>query len=102
MAHQAFVSTLTRESGGLRVSAWAWYNNAMETVERQQLERWVRQWQAAAPRLAELRRRELMQADTKQSLLNLADAFEACRLNCRPVPTSGLVAQQALFRRLRS
>ena len=73
----------------------------MESIERQQLEQWVRQWQAAGPELAELRRRELPQIDTRQSLLNLTDAFESCRLNRRPAPTSGLIAQQALFRRLR-
>jgi hypothetical protein len=70
-------------------------------MDREQLQQWVRRWQAAGPRLAELRRREVLLADTKQSLLNLADAFESCRLHCRPAPTSGLIVQQALFRRLR-
>jgi hypothetical protein len=65
------------------------------------LREWVRRWQAAGPKLAELRRRDLLQIDTQQALMNLADAFESCRLHFRPVPTSGLVAQQALFARLR-
>lgn len=66
------------------------------------LQQWVHHWQAAGARLAALRRSAVVLADTQQALLNLADAFESCRLNRRPAPTSGLVVQQALFRRLRS
>ncbi len=73
----------------------------MRDADRHQLEQWVRRWQAVAPKLAELRNRELAQVDTTQALLNLADAFESCRLHFRPGPTSGLVVQQALFQRLR-
>ncbi len=73
----------------------------MDNTDREQLRRWVQGWQAAGPRLAELRQRELEAVDTRQSLLNLADAFESCRLHFRPEPTSGLIEQQALFQRLR-
>jgi hypothetical protein len=52
----------------------------MENVDLQLVE-WVRRWQAVAPKLAELRRQELPLVDTKQALLNLADAFESCRLH---------------------
>ena len=75
---------------------------AMENTDREELQQWVRRWQAVGPKLAELRRRELLLTDTQQSLLNLADAFESCRLHHRPALTSGLVIQQALFGRLRS
>jgi hypothetical protein len=67
----------------------------MESTDREQLRQWVSQWQGLGPRLAELRLRELPSIDTKQSLLNLADAFESCRLHHRPLSTSGLVIQQA-------
>lgn len=73
----------------------------MEDRNRDELRQWVLRWQAAGPKLAELRRRQLPRTDTKQSLLNLADAFESCRLHYRPSPTSGLVIQQRLFARLR-
>ncbi len=73
----------------------------MGSSDLQELQQWVCRWQAAGPRLAELRRRELLLTDTKRSLLNLADAFESCRLHHRPTPTSGLVIQQTLFARLR-
>jgi hypothetical protein len=73
----------------------------MENADREALRQWVRRWQIVGPKLAELRRRELADTDTTQALLGLADAFESCRLHHRPAPTSGLVVQQALFRRLR-
>jgi hypothetical protein len=62
---------------------------------------WVDTWRRAGKRLAELRRDELRAVDTQQALLTLADAFESCRLQHPPGPTSGLVEQQRLFRRLR-
>jgi len=73
----------------------------MDNTDREQLRRWVQCWKAAGPRLAEMRQRELEAADTQRAMLNLADAFESCRLHFRPAPTSGLIEQQALFQRLR-
>ena len=70
-------------------------------AERQQLREWVDRWRVVGPKLAEIRRQELVATDTQQSLLMLADAFESCRLHHRPGPTSGLVIQQALFQRLK-
>jgi hypothetical protein len=72
----------------------------MEESELNQIQRWVRNWHAAGAKLDELRRRELPLVNTQQALFNLADAFEACRLHSTPAPTSGLVIQQSLFRRL--
>ncbi len=74
---------------------------AMNDTDSVQLRQWVDDWQAAGRRLAELRKSELPLVNTQQALLNLADAFEACRLHRRPPPTSGLVEQQAFFQRLR-
>jgi hypothetical protein len=71
----------------------------MGNEQSQELQAWVRRWQIVGPRLAELRRQELSQIDTQQALLNLADAFESCRMRFRPTPTSGLITQQALFKR---
>jgi hypothetical protein len=62
--------------------------------------RWVRAWQRAAPELERLRRQELRQLDTYQAIALLcgpANYFEPPRA---PRPTSGLVEQQRLFRRL--
>jgi len=73
----------------------------MDPNEPSDLTRWVRCWQEAGPRLAEIRRRELQDLVTQEALLRLADAFESCRRHAPPRPTSGLVQQQALFRKLR-
>ena len=66
-----------------------------------EMKRWVETWKKAAPELAAIRRRELQAIDTQTALINLADAFESCRLNFTPAPTSGLVEQQAWFKLLR-
>ena len=73
----------------------------MESQEAADLKRWVQCWRDAGPRLIEIRRRELQKLDTQQALLQLADAFESCRLHATPRPSSGLVEQQAWFQRLR-
>jgi hypothetical protein len=62
---------------------------------------WVAAWKRAGVKLAELEREELRNIDTQQALLNLADAYESCRLHHQPSPTSGLVEQQRWFRKLR-
>jgi len=73
----------------------------MDSKEAADLKRWVQCWREAGPRLAEIRRRELQSLNTQQALLQLADAFESCRLHAPPRLTSGLVQQQAWFQRLR-
>ena len=67
-----------------------------------QARRWVQTWQAAAPRLAEIRRRELRALDpftTIALLCGQANYREAPRA---PKPTSGLIEQQRLFARQRN
>jgi hypothetical protein len=65
------------------------------------MKRWVETWKRAAPELEAIRRRELREIDTQAALMSLADAFESCRLHFPPEPTSGLVQQQAWFKKLR-
>jgi hypothetical protein len=65
------------------------------------MKRWVETWKKAAPALSAIRRRELREVDTQTALINLAEAFESCRLHFTPAPTSGLVEQQAWFKMLR-
>jgi hypothetical protein len=62
--------------------------------------RWVRTWQEAAPRLEAIRRQELRQLDAFAAiswLCGSANYFEAPRA---PKPTSGLIEQQQLFKKL--
>jgi hypothetical protein len=63
--------------------------------------RWVQVWKHAGPELARIRRQELRQLDTYAAIALLcgpADYREAPRA---PKPTSGLIEQQRLLRRLR-
>ena len=63
--------------------------------------RWVKTWQDAAPRLEAIRRQELRQLDPYTAISWLcgpANYHEAPRA---PKPTSGLIEQQRLFRKLR-
>jgi hypothetical protein len=73
----------------------------MNDSERERLRQWVTCWKAAGARMEDLRRERLRNIDTRQSLENLADAFESCRIHHKPLPTSGFVEQQRWFRRLR-
>jgi hypothetical protein len=72
----------------------------MGTDDTSELRQWAERWQRAGLRLRALRREELRRTETPQALMNLAGAFESCRLHHKPSATSGLVEQQAWFRRL--
>jgi hypothetical protein len=62
---------------------------------------WVKSWQRAGKRLSELKNSELRVISTEEALLHLAGAFESCRQQVAPRPTSGLVEQQRWFGKLR-
>ncbi len=72
----------------------------MTDQEADRLRHWVACWKQAGARMEELRREQIRNTDTQRSLLNLADAFESCRIHHKPLPTSGFVKQQHCFRRL--
>lgn len=62
--------------------------------------KWVNAWKKAGPILQQLRDQQIRDTDTAQALLRLADAFESARMYHSPRRSSGLVEQQAYFRRL--
>jgi hypothetical protein len=64
------------------------------------LKTFIDQWQRLGPELEKIRKRELQSISTPQALQNLAGAFEDCRRRFKPRPTSGLVQQQAWFKKL--
>jgi len=63
--------------------------------------RWVKTWQDAAPRLEAIRRRELRQMDPYAAIAWLCGSASYHEAPRAPKPTSGLVEQQRLFRKLR-
>ena len=66
-----------------------------------QMKQWVETWQRAGIELERIRQAELPLVSTSQSLLALAEAYESCRLHFAPQPYSGLVEQQAWFKKYR-
>jgi len=62
---------------------------------------WVEAWRRAGVELERLRCKELPLVSTMPSLLALADAYESCRLHFPPQPYSGLIEQQAWFKKYR-
>ncbi len=73
----------------------------MDESERERVRQWVRNWEAVAPVLEELRAEAIRHSDTAAAIEQLSDAFESARRHCPPTTTSGLVEQQRLFARLR-
>jgi hypothetical protein len=69
-------------------------------IKKASLKSFVDQWQRLGPELEKIRKRELQNISTPQALQNLAGAFEDCRRRFQPKPTSGLVQQQAWFKKL--
>lgn len=63
--------------------------------------RWVKTWQDAAPRLEAIRRQELRQLDPYTAISWLCGPANYREAPRAPKPTSGLIEQQRLFRKLR-
>lgn len=62
---------------------------------------WCENWRAASARMEQLRRQDLAHVDVAAAMEALEDAFQAALRHLPPSTTSGLVIQQALFRKAR-
>jgi len=62
--------------------------------------RWVKAWQEAAPRLERIRRQELRELDAFATIALLCGPADYRVPPRAPKPSSGLVEQQRVFRRL--
>lgn len=74
----------------------------MTEPERELMKRYVETWKTTGPILERLRREDVRNANTSESILAFNDAFESARIHYPPRPTSGLVEQQAIFMRARA
>jgi len=63
--------------------------------------KYVATWKKTGPILEQLRREELRRVDTYESVQNLSGSFDFSVDPYRPLPTSGLVEQQAWFKKLK-
>ena len=71
----------------------------VKIAEQALLREHVARWKKLAPQLEEIRLRELSAVDTEQAIRDLAPAFELA-LRQAPRMSSGLVDQQAIFKKL--
>jgi hypothetical protein len=63
--------------------------------------KWGETWKAAGPILEKIRRDELRKLDTYKTISHLCGPIDFTQEPFRPKPTSGLVEQQARFKKLR-
>jgi hypothetical protein len=63
------------------------------------MKRWVETWKRAGPELERIRREELRKVNTFQALSCLMGPVDFTQEPFRPRPSSGLVQQQALFKK---
>ena len=66
------------------------------------IHQWVRRWQQAGVELERVRCEDIRQANTRQAIENLDDAFESALRHHVSSSHSGFEQQQALFHRRRS
>jgi hypothetical protein len=59
--------------------------------EREAMRRWVETWKQAGPELEAIRRKEVQELDTLETIACLEGAFNYAVRNVPPVPQSGLV-----------
>jgi hypothetical protein len=72
----------------------------MNSSATDKLRDWVRNWQVVGPRLEQLRREEIRNANTQAAIKQFDLAFKAALRNTPPRQTSGLIEFQRLLRKL--
>ena len=72
----------------------------MTEQEREQIRQWAETWQKAGPELERIRRKEIRETDTMQSVQILAGGFQSASFMHPPRQSSGLVEQQNWFKQL--
>jgi hypothetical protein len=72
----------------------------MDENERELIRRWVETWKQAGPKLEEIRRREIQEADNLHVLGLLEGAFNHALRTLPPRPSSGMVEMQKWLARL--
>ncbi len=75
---------------------------AVKADEKALVQKWIETWKQTAPELEELRREEIRTADTRKAIESLDGAFKSAVRHLPPLPDSGLIEQQRLFRRIKS
>ncbi len=74
--------------------------DGMSPEELALAKKYVATWKTTGPILERLRREELKNVDTYQSVQSLSGTFDFSVAPYRPLPSSGLVEQQAWFKKI--
>ena len=74
---------------------------SMSPEELALAKKWVETWKTTGPILEKIRRDELRKLDTFKTISHLCGPIDFTQEPFRPKPTSGLVEQQARFKKLR-
>ena len=72
----------------------------MKVSPKDRLREWVRNWEVVGPKLHDLRREDIRNANTQESIKQFVLAFKATLRNTPHRQTSGLVEYQRLLRKL--
>ena len=67
--------------------------------DNKEMHQWVKRWQQAGVELERMHHKDIHQANTRQAIENLDDAFESALRHHAPLNHSGFEQQQALFHR---
>jgi hypothetical protein len=76
-------------------------SSKLSPEDKAALAKWLQTWQETGPILERLRREELRNLDTYRAISNLLGSVDYSQEPFRPKPTSGLILQQAWFKKLK-
>ena len=66
------------------------------------IKQWAKKWQETGRRLEKIRFENIQKTNTTQAILSFNDAFAHALQHSPPQPTSGLIAQQSVFKKIRN
>lgn len=69
--------------------------------DREKMRLWVENWKQTGPILEEIRRKEIRELDTRETIASLERAFNYATGNFAPRSTSGIAEMQDWFAKLR-
>lgn len=78
-----------------------WMGTFMLNQDKETVQKWGRHWINIGSVLEQLKREDILYADTQKCIESLDDAFESALWLCPPLATSGFIEQQRLFRRMK-
>ena len=73
----------------------------MTDEEREKMREWINNWKETGEVLEKLRYSEMLRLNITEEILSLDDASESALQMYPPLPTSGLIEMQRLFKKMK-